>query len=171
MFLKESKYRLEELVELYGNDVLKLAYLYVKDENTAQDISQDVFIKVYKNLKKFSEKSSIKTWIIRITINTCKDYLKSAWAVRVSTYDEVVIEDYDDFDKIEEEERKNILLNAVMNLPERFREVILLYYYKELDTNEIGVALNIPSASVRTYLTRARNMLSEKLQGKICYDD
>ena len=59
----------------YGNDVLRTAYMYVKDKYTAEDIFQDVFIKVNRSLSEFKGNSSIKTWIIRITINTCKDFI------------------------------------------------------------------------------------------------
>ena len=80
---KLPAYDIETLMRQYGNDVLRTAYMYVKDVHTAEDIFQDVFIKVNQKLSTFEGNSSIKTWIIRITINTCKDYLKSAWNRRV----------------------------------------------------------------------------------------
>ncbi|HCM12115.1 MAG TPA: hypothetical protein DHW85_02920, partial [Lachnospiraceae bacterium] len=78
-----AAYDIENLIRQYGNDVLRTAYMYVKDSHTAEDIFQEVFIKVNQKLSTFEGNSSIKTWIIRITINTCKDYLKSAWNRRV----------------------------------------------------------------------------------------
>lgn len=67
-------YEIEALIREYGNDVLRTAYMYVKDIHTAEDIFQEVFIKVNQKLSTFEGNSSIKTWIIRITINACKDF-------------------------------------------------------------------------------------------------
>ena len=74
---------IENLISLYGNDVLRIATAYTKDSSISEDIFQEVFIKVAKNIDKFEKRSSEKTWIIRITINTCKDYLKSSWNKKV----------------------------------------------------------------------------------------
>ena len=76
----------ERLIEDYGQDVLKIAYLYVKDQQLAEDIFQEVFYKVMKNYHKFEHLSSEKTWLIRITINTCKDLLRTSWLRRVTTF-------------------------------------------------------------------------------------
>ena len=76
----------ERLIEDYGQDVLKIAYLYVKDQQLAEDIFQEVFYKVMKNYHKFEHLSSEKTWLIRITLNTCKDLLRTSWLRRVTTF-------------------------------------------------------------------------------------
>ena len=77
--VKRSAYDIEALMREYGNDVLRTAYSYVNDRAAAEDCFQEVFIKAYKNLSGFRGESSVKTWLIRITINVCKDYLKSAY--------------------------------------------------------------------------------------------
>ena len=80
---KKSAYTLEELMREYGNDVLRMAYLYVKDIHTAEDIFQEVFLKVNQKLDTYEGRSSVKTWLLSITMNTCKDFLKSAYQKRV----------------------------------------------------------------------------------------
>ena len=80
---KKSAYTLEGLMREYGNDVLRMAYLYVKDMHTAEDMFQEVFLKANEKLDTYEERASIKTWLLRITMNTCKDYLKSAYHSRV----------------------------------------------------------------------------------------
>ena len=83
---EEESFDLESLMRTYGNDVLRMAYSYVKDYDTAEDIFQEVFIKVNANLAAFRGESSIKTWLLRITVNACKDYLKSAYSRRVTMW-------------------------------------------------------------------------------------
>ena len=75
---------LESMMCTYGNDVLRTAYMYVKNIHTAEDIFQEVFIKADRNKESFRGESSVKTWLIRITVNACKDYLKSAYNRRVT---------------------------------------------------------------------------------------
>ncbi len=161
-----NKEKLENLIELYGNDVLRIATLYMQNPSTAEDIFQDVFLKVNKYLSSFQGKSSEKTWIIKITINTCKDYLKSAWRKKV-----VSIENFNDtienasFDEnIIDNENANMVLNEILLLPTKYKDVLILYYYKDFSTIEISSILNIPEATVRTRMKRAREMLKEKLK-------
>ena len=166
-----NKEKLESLIELYGNDVLRIATLYTQNPSTAEDIFQDVFLKVNKYLSSFQGKSSEKTWIIKITINTCKDYLKSAWRKKV-----VSIENFNDtienasFDEnIIDSENASMVLNEILLLPTKYKDVLILYYYKDFSTVEISSVLNIPEATVRTRMKRAREMLKEKL--KIILED
>ena len=102
------KYDIETLMRKHGNEVLRTAYSYVKDKFTAEDIFQEVFIKVYKNLENFRDESDIKTWIIRITINTAKDYLKSAYSRKVvpmMEFKEDQLVSDNDFEEIENRDR------------------------------------------------------------------
>ena len=170
MSAKESIYDLETLMREYGNDVLKTAYLYVKDIHIAEDIFQEVFIKVNKNLHTFKELSSIKTWIIRIAINTCKDYLKSAYHSRVVPMMEFVedaITSDSDFDGIEREETIKTVKEAVMLLPEHYRDVIICVYMSEMSLEQAAESLNVPVGTVKSRLTRAKEKLKEMLERRL----
>ncbi|WDC84697.1 sigma-70 family RNA polymerase sigma factor [Caloramator sp. mosi_1] len=80
MIIKQDRSaEIEYLIDEYGDDILRLCYIYTKDYSQAEDLFQEVFIKVYKNIDKFRQDSDVYTWITKIAINTCKDYLKSAW--------------------------------------------------------------------------------------------
>lgn len=160
-----NKELLENLIELYGNDVLRIATLYTQNPNIAEDIFQDVFFKVNKSLCSFNGKSSEKTWIIRITINTCKDYLKSAWKKKIISI-ESLPETYseDILDNNISSENSNLIIKEITSLPLKYKEVIILYYYKDFSTLEIAKILNIPEATVRTRMKRARELLKEKLK-------
>ena len=164
------KYDIETLIREYGNDVLKTAYAYVKDKFTAEDIFQEVFVKVYKNLDSFRDESGIKTWIIRITINTAKDYLKSAYSQKVvpmMEFKEDMITSDNDFEEIENRDRDRVVRETVMTLPEAYREVLLCVYFHEMSVADTASALNIPDGTVKSRLARAREMLKTKLEGRL----
>ncbi|MCG7344484.1 sigma-70 family RNA polymerase sigma factor [Sporosarcina sp. ACRSL] len=160
---EEKDFLLEKVMIEYGNELVRLAFSYVKDTEIAKDMVQDTFIKCYKNLDSFKNDSHIKTWLYRITINGCKDYLKS-WnykMVQVKSFinetarsispsvEKTVIGKYDS------EEMKETLFS----IPKVYREVVYLYYYESLKINEMAVILDIPVNTVKTRLRRAKQKL------------
>lgn len=167
---KSPAYDIETLVRQYGNDVLRTAYMYVKDIHTAEDIFQDVFIKVNQKLSTFEGNSSIKTWIIRITINTCKDYLKSAWNRRVvpmMEYQEDAIISDSDYDEVEKQDTKELIKKAVVSLSAKYKDIVLCVYYQEMTISEASAALNIAEGTAKSRLSRARLKLKSILEGRI----
>ena len=114
---------LETLMRQYGNDVLRLAYLYVKEYHLAEDIFQDVFLKVNQNLEDFRGESSIKTWILRITVNTCKDYLKSAYHNRVqrlSEEQEETLAAEDTYETVEKKQDLRYVREILQHMPKKY---------------------------------------------------
>ncbi|MDF2944607.1 MAG: hypothetical protein K0S01_3465 [Herbinix sp.] len=163
-------YDIEYLIRQYGNDVLRTAYMYVKDIHTAEDIFQDVFIKVNQKLSTFEGNSSIKTWIIRIAINTCKDYLKSAYNRRVvpmMEYQEDAIISESDYDEVEKQDTKELIKKSVLSLPAKYKDVVLCVYFQEMTITEAAAALNIAEGTAKSRLSRARQKLKSVLEGRI----
>ncbi len=163
-------YDIETLIRQYGNDVLRTAYMYVKDIHSAEDIFQDVFIKVNQKLSTFEGNSGIKTWIIRITINTCKDYLKSAWNRRVvpmMDYQEDAIISETDYDEVESQDTKELIKKSVLSLPEKYKEVVLCVYFQEMSIAEAAKTLQIAEGTAKSRLSRAREKLKSILEGRI----
>jgi RNA polymerase sigma-70 factor (ECF subfamily) len=163
---KEDKTaEIERMINVYGNDVLRTAYMYLKDTQKAEDAFQEVFIKVMKNYDKFKGESSEKTWLMRITINTCKDMIKSFWSQKIVHEEEYLMNIIDD--GIEKEAIQNIenelLYKRVLELPVQYKEVIILFYYHSCSTVEIGKILNVPEGTVRSRLSRAREMLKKQI--------
>lgn len=161
---------LEELMRTYGNDVLRMAYLYVKDIHTAEDMFQEVFIKVNKNLEQFRGESDIKTWLMRITINTCKDYLKSAYHTKVvpmTEYEEDSLEAEDDFEKLEQAEKAKTVREAVMELPEKYRDVVICIYFNNMSVEATAKELNMQPGTVKSRLSRAREKLKPVLERRL----
>lgn len=167
---KKLIYDIETLMRDYGNDVLRTAYMYVKDTHLAEDIFQDVFIKVNQKLNTFQGNSSIKTWIIRITINTSKDYLKSAWNQRVvpiTEYHENTISSADKYEVVENEEDNKQIRNIVMSLPDKYKEVLLCVYYNGLTISEAATILHIAEGTAKSRLSRAKDKLKYYLEGRV----
>ena len=149
---------LESMMRTYGNDVLRTAYMYVKDIHTAEDIFQEVFIKADRNKEGFRGESSVKTWLIRITVNACKDYLKSAYNRRVTPlqeFQENALMSENDFDGIERKETQQEVRNAVMSLPETHRDVVLCVYFQNMTVPETAKALGLAEGTVKSRLSRA----------------
>ena len=167
---KESAYDIETLMRKYGNDVLRTAYMYVKDSHLAEDIFQDVFIKVNQKLSTFQGGSSIKTWIIRITINTSKDYLKSAWNQRVmpfTEFQENTMAGDDDFTAVEQQEENRVIREEIMKLPDKYKDVLLCIYYNDMTISEAAKLLRIAEGTAKSRLSRAKEKLKLCLEGRI----
>lgn len=163
---EEPSSALEELMSEYGNDVLRTAYFYLKDRHLAEDVSQEVFLRVYRKWSTFRGESSVKTWLMTITIRLCWDKLGMK-SNREQPTDPVLIRPGGQASAEEEMMRRlnrTTILQYVMKLPAQYHEVLYLYYYLELSTKEIAQLTHSPEGTVRARLSRAREMLGKHLQ-------
>lgn len=161
------------LMEQYGNEVLRTAYMILKDRHRAEDAFQEVFIKVFRKYSGFKGESSEKTWLISITMNVCRDMLRSSWLKRVFPTDRIALQrgGADIEERLIRKDESKLLFESVMSLPEAFRETVVLYYYNGCDTAEIGRMLGTKEGTVRSRLHRARELLRTKLGGGTDPDD
>jgi RNA polymerase sigma-70 factor, ECF subfamily len=170
IFSDEPVLAIEEMMELYGSLVIRTAYFYVNDRYLAEDISQEAFIRAFRNWAKFRGESSVKTWLIKITINLCRDHLRKKIAVEHPL--ELKGERIDEYN-LEVEVLKRInsteILKHVLALPLHYREVLFLYYYLDFNTLEIASASGIPEGTIRGRLHRARKLLKEQLEKEGLY--
>lgn len=167
---ENTVYDIKTLIREYGNDVLRTAYSFVRDREAAKDLFQETFIKANYNLDKFRGDSSIKTWLIRITVNVCKDYLKSAYqknVVPMTQVEEDSLRVEDDHEQIENADRDEQIRRAVSSLPENYREVVLCVYFREMSVADTSAALGVPEGTVKSRLARAREVLKSKLEGRL----
>lgn len=159
------------LIDKYTNSIYNFSARFV-GRDYASDITQDVFVKVWKNIKKFDKsKSSFKTWVFTITRNTITDYLRKKKTINFSSLDD---EDGSFEDNIEDEanlpseivlklEDEKILNNLIDQLPNNYKEVLILYYQEDMTFAEIGELLNKPLNTVKSHHRRALIALREKL--------
>lgn len=161
MAYKKSKENIDAIVEEYGNSVLRMCCLYLKDYQLAEDVTQETFIKVYEKLDTFRHDASMKTWIMSIAINLCKNQMRTHWFKRTSLeyFPELVTKDvYGEILK------NNVISAEIMRLQPKYREIILLYYYQELSVKEISSVLGVKEATVLQRMKRAREQLKPFLR-------
>jgi len=153
---------LNALMDEFALPLTKLAYTYTSDWGKAQEIVQDVFVTCYNQYAKRASIQSYKAWIYRITINRAKDFKKTAWYKRIFLVDRwleekpatVQIEKH-----VIERDRDLLLSEAILALPEKYRNVIILYYYEQFSVKDIAGILNISENTVKTQLKRGRDKL------------
>lgn len=151
------------VVEQYSDEMLRVAFLYLGQREQAEDAVQDSFIKIYRA----ADKSRIcKTFVMRVLTNTCKDYRKSGWARNVNLLDELP----DDAFRSDTYDESGALRKAVLSMPIKYREVILLRYYEDMAVGDIAKVLGVPQPTVSIRLKRAYTYLEKQLKGVSCED-
>ena len=148
---------LRSAVERHRDMVFRLAYTYMRDAADADDVTQDVFVKLLRTDTAFDNDEHLRYWLVRVTINACKSLFRRPWR-RVED-----IEAYANELSIPAEEQREVFV-SVMKLPERYRVPIVLRYYAGFSTGEIADALHVPAPTVRTRLARARARLKTMLE-------
>ncbi len=146
----------------YGPALLRMCTVYLKDRALAEDAVQDTLIKAYLRYGSFHGDSAEKTWLTQIAVNTCRSMLRRSWWRRV---DRRVTPESLPEPICPCEPEDNTVLGAVMELPEKYRCVVLLYYYQEMKTDEIAKALGVRPSTVSVRLMRARDQLRKRLEG------
>lgn len=144
------------LAERYMDTVFRVAYSYLRCRDDADDVTQDVLIQLYKEDKAFESDAHVKNWLIRVTVNRCKNVLRAPWHKAED------IADYENSLTFEASECRE-LFDAVMSLDRRYRLPVLLYYYEGYRQREIAALLGVPEETVRTRLSRARDKLKHIL--------
>ncbi|MDO5377792.1 MAG: RNA polymerase sigma factor [Clostridia bacterium] len=148
----------EKLYAQYADDVLRMAYFYLADKHKAEDVCQDVFVKLYTHGDEI-EPGREKAWLLRVTVNTCRDLWRGAWLRRVVLGAPALDVMPSQEDTVEQREEKEELMRAIHKLPPSFRETILLHYYQGLGIAEIAKMLNLPEGTISSRLSRARKKL------------
>lgn len=151
------------LAQRYIDTIFRIAYSYLRSQADADDVTQDVLIQLYKTETAFESDDHLKHWLIRVTVNRCKNIFRSPWR-KVEN-----IADYENSLTFEAPEHRE-LFDAVMALDKRYRLPVLLYYYEGYSQKEIAGLLSLPEETVRTRLFRARGKLKATLTEVLQYD-
>ena len=174
-YSEEEKIALvEKAMVQYGEEIKRLIFTYVRDFAVVDDLFQEVFIKVYYHLDSFRGESELKTWIYRIAINKSKDYLRSfstRWKNLMKMQSNFVEEQAADAEMaVMEGESQTELGALVLQLPIKYREIIILFYYKEFTVEEISHILQLNKNTIKTRLNRGRSKIKD-LMVERGYDD
>lgn len=145
------------LLSLYGNDLLRICFVYLRDYHLAEDAVQDTFEKALKSYARFRGECGEKTWLTRIAINVCKNQLRAPWHRR--RVDDAAFLERLSMEQSPQQGSGEPLALAISKLAPKYKEVVLLFYYQGMKLKEIAAALHIPEATVSTRLARARAQL------------
>lgn len=167
-----SSYNREEIEKIiieYGDMVYRMAYIQVKNRDIADDIYQEVWVKLIRQKNYIEPGEHLKAWLLRMTINCCKDYWKSAWVKRIVGN----ITDENNAEKSVEAEwdSEHLVTECVQRLPEKYRALIHLYYYEDYSQKEIANMLGMKENTVASILKRGRDRLKKMLEEKECEYD
>jgi len=160
--------QLENFIYEHGEELLRLAYTYVKKHEVAEDIVQDVLLKAYEQHDQFLGKASYKTYLYRMTINRCYDYFRS-WSYRNTILTDQltkIMKNPQRSDQIDNE-NPTYVGECILKLPVKYREVLILYYYKDFTQEEIAELLSISVNTVKTRMVRGRERLKKLLKEEI----
>lgn len=155
-----SEWEANRAIDRYADLVRRVCMIHLKNHADTEDIFQTVFLKYVTCTKEFESEEHEKAWFIRVTINACKDLLRSFFRRRTVSLDDLLEQP----DQVPEDHRE--VLEAVLALPDKYRDVVYLHYYEGYTAPEIGTILHKNPNTVYTLLTRARDELRKMLGGE-----
>lgn len=156
----------EEIISRYKNGVYSLCIRMVRNHEDAKDLAQEAFIKAYQNLDKYNPEYKFSTWIFRVASNLCVDYLRKA-KKQTLPYEDKLSMPHDTAsaeDMYIHSDNKKVIEKAILDLPEEYRVLIILYHKEGLSYEEMSKVLNLPLSKVKNRLYRGRNKLKDKLK-------
>ena len=160
----------EEIVEQYADMVYRVAVNETGNRTDAEDVFQEVFLRLVKYRDRITTKEHLKAWLIRVTTNCARKHTGSSWSKKVVYFNEEENDIKPDENAVsayeEVENADSSLTKAVSKLPERYRIVVYLFYYEEHSVAEIARILGEKESTVKSRLHRAREMLKIKLEGE-----
>ena len=154
-----SEQEVNYAIERYADMVLRLCMVSLKNPQDAEDVVQTVFLKYTLSSQIFETADHEKAWLIRVTVNCCRDLLKSFFRKHT-----VSLEDISEY-AVQTTPEQSSVLEAVRSLPKKYREVVYLHYYEGYTAPEIAGILHLNPNTVYTHLSRARDQLKEMLGG------
>lgn len=154
-----SKEEAEFAVDHYGDMIKRISMVHLKSVSDTEDVFQNVFLKYIQSNEVFETQEHEKAWLIRVTINACKDTIKNYFRKNTISLDETL-----QLQAQIKPEYKEVL-EAVFSLPEKYKDIVYLHYYENYTAPEIALLLKKNVNTIYTLITRAKKLLREKLKG------
>lgn len=173
----EDMEALQKKINAYSDMLYRIAFLQLRNNQDAEDVVQETFYQFIKCRKKFETEEYEKAWLIKVTLNGCRKVWRSAWyrhrdgmpeketASKAEPADSSSMEN----DMLKREEKREIM-EAVMKLPRKYREVIHLFYFQQMSIKEIGIVTGRKESTVTSQLTRGRELLRKNLKEEYQYE-
>ena len=155
----------EEVVAHYSDTVMRIALTKTRSTHDADDIFQEVFIKMFETQKEFESEEHRKAYILRVTVNACNSHFTAPWRKNVGSFDDILENQlaYEEDTGLDAETR-NEIYKSVLRLPDRMKEVVILYYYEEMSIRQIAEITSDSEVNVKKRLSRARQKLRLELE-------
>ena len=164
------------LIDTYGDDILRFCYMKVNDVSIAEDLAQETFINVFKYIQKFKGKSSLKTWIYKIALNQCREFYRKSKSLNknfsggiVELLDINTKADFDLEEEILELIDNEFIASSLEAIKPDYRDIIYMFYYKELTIKDIAKILKENENTIKTRLRRGRSALGKVLKEEGIY--
>lgn len=148
---------------MYAQELMNISYGYTKNLDESQDIIQNAFIKLINKSKVFKSLNHEKYWLIRVTINECRDLLR-----KKAKYKNIDDNSIDSLINYEDDKKLHIIAELVKKLPDKYKSVIILFYYDNQSIDTISKAIGISKSAVKKRLERARNILKREMEELQC---
>ncbi|WP_168123865.1 RNA polymerase sigma factor SigW [Paenibacillus sp. HB172176] len=176
--LKGDRQAFEELVDLYQGKLYHMAYRMLSSRQEAEDVVQETFLRVYKNLERFDDTQKFSTWIYRIATNLCIDRLRKRRPTYSLDAESNDYEGLDGYSMIPSDDRtpeseliltdtQRIIQEAMESLPPKYKTVMMLRYLHDLSLQEVGDILGMPVTTIKTRVHRGREFLRKKLEHRL----
>lgn len=181
--MQSSAAELDRIVRQYKDMVWRTAFSMVKNRTEADDVFQDVFVQLVRYIESIEDEQHLKAWLLRVTVNRCRSWSRTAWKLRVQSYEKLHDEAGDAFEPAVEEtyqlddppeegfdpstaetERGEEVMTALAGLKPDYRIVVHLFYYESLSVKAISRILGIQENAVKTRLSRARDLIRRSLK-------
>ncbi|WP_347489045.1 sigma-70 family RNA polymerase sigma factor [Desulfoscipio sp. XC116] len=173
MLVNSSWQKVDEWMRLYGDKIIRVVYLIVNDYHVAEEITQEVFVRVFNSVNSFRGDSSAYTWLYRIALNLSRNHLSRKAKI---SFRPLKIEEKEDGltespeEKVVRKDMHKKIRSSIMQLPLIYREVIILHYFEELKVPEIARVLRQPEGTVKSKLSRGRKALENTLRKEVFAD-
>ena len=160
--LNEKEFEIK--YNLYSQELMNITFGYTRNKYDSLDIIQDVFLKLFTCNKKFNSLQDEKRWLIRVTINKCKDYLRKSNKIILLDDETLNYHLNKNIDKDDDNVRLYKVSEVVSKLSEKYKTVTILFYYDSLSINEISKVLKISESAIKKRLERARNIIKNEME-------
>lgn len=159
----KKQQEIEVIYKRHVDMIYRICFTYMKNATDAEDVVQTVFVKLMRSKKKFKNEEHEKAWLIVTATNTCKDILKHWWRKNEDIelyYNQLDTKNFGVNDNVD------YTKDIVLNLPDKYKTVLYLYYYEELDSNEIAKILHKRPQTIRALLSDGRKLVKRKLESE-----
>lgn len=156
--LQQARNDFHEKYTLYSTMVFRICMMYLGNREDAEEAMQEAFLRLVYKSPVFESQEHEKAWLLRVSVNVCKDMLRSLWRKKVINLEEIEIY-YDNPSELN-------IMEEILKLPAKYKDVIYLHYYEDYAVKQISEILKVTESAVKMRLKRGRNILKMELEGE-----